>query len=362
MPKDETVFDRLMHGDTQVMNEIAMQSTSDGVALLWDQNTMLPITGRDALDAMQEYGTPDRDTRDCLVCPAEVSTPDGMYRHWMKNHPELWMDLTEWISKGQPDMPARMNASNRQVYAQMRLWGWTEEKKTNLEIVMRHPNGSTLKIHAPESHARNEVPVLLAIFQMTGVTAEEFWEKEGEEEARFQPEPVMAAPPKEISTPLLDLLIGQGRPLTVQWMAESLGFSVKQVLSAMSYMKQRKLVKRVKRGMWMAVDHREVTETQTVDIQATVNGGPDPKPETLETPLEAPVSPASPETGSVPVPTPPAAPRAVQPVPAHQEVTDMDILQLLDILVPEGFHGVHYPAVFAWVEATKQLVRSLKEN
>jgi hypothetical protein len=49
-------------------------------------------------------------------------------------------------------------------------------------------------------------------------------------------------------------------------------------------------------------------------------------------------------------------------VPTHRELTDADVLQVLDLMVPDGFKAIHYPAIFAWVEATKQLVKALKEQ
>lgn len=299
-----------------------------------------------------------REETECLLCRALVHSRDGMYKHFIRSHIEVWNGLVEWSEQGEPTMPIRTNASNRQVYTQMRLWGWTEEKKTNLEVVMRHPNGSTLKVSSPESHSRNQPPVLIAIYQMTGVTPEEFWDKVGEDEARFLP-PEPSEPDRNISTRLLELLIGQGRPLTTPWMAEAMGFTQPQVQHAMTYMKSRHLVRRVKRGMWQSVEHREVTETQTVGMTVTTN-----QTETLEKPLEAPVRPADPidvPSTILAVETPPAAPQAV-PVPAHREVTDDDVYQVLDLLVPDGFRAKHFPAVRDWVDATKALVNALRES
>jgi hypothetical protein len=295
--------------------------------------------------------------RKCLLCPALCTSDQGIIHHFINRHYEVYLALVDWQEQGEPAMPIRTRASNRQVYLQMRLWGWTEEKKTNLEVVMRHPNGSTLKVHAPENHAHNEPPVLIAIYQMTGVSPEEFWDKPPSPDEVHFASPDIEAPDQPVrnqSTQLLDLLIGQNRPLTVQWMAEATGLTHEQVQRGMNYMKNKRLVKRVKRGMWQAIDHREVTEHQTVGIEvATDEHQPAQVPASQETPVES-VQPSADviDAQSHPVPVPHAV--------VGREVTDAEILQVLDLLVPDGFKAVHYPAVNAWVEVTKQLVQALR--
>lgn len=350
------LVERLMSGDMRVVDDVLTSSIAcltNGVEVNWSPSEGLAALQRDVAEQVMHDST-----NECLVCPALVTSRDGMYKHFTRSHGTVWETLMNWIDQGEPDMPIRPNASNRQVYAQMRLWGWTEQKKANLEVVMRHPNGSTLKIHAPEAHTRNGPTLLIALYEMTGCTPEEFWDKPNEDEARFLPAEPTDPIDRNISTRLLDLLIGQSRPLTTQWMGEAMGYTDQQVMSAMTYMKARHLVRRVKRGMWQSVDHREVTEHQTVDIGVTTN-----QTETPEQPVETPVAPESPITViSTPltVPTDTGAP-VVQPVPMGREVTDDDVYGVLDLLVPDGFKARHYPAVSNWVEATKALVNALRQ-
>ena len=357
---------------TSEMPDRTMQLMQDALVRgkAWIRGDMVDITGPELIEIFTDEmpNLLDAHTRVCFMCPAEVQSKEGMYKHFVRTHVEVFTALVEL--QGADPMPTRQNASNRTVYAQMRLWGWTEEKKTNLEVVMRAPNGSTLKMQAPESHSRNAPAVLIAMLQMTGCSEEDFWNKPADDQAHFdpddQPDQDAQVPPKSVSTPLLDLLIGQRRALTVEHMAEACGFDRDQVMRAMNYMKKKRLVRKVKNGMWLAIEQRDVQEQQNVNIQATtqVQETPEKPVESVQTPAADPVVPEPlqhvPGTPERPQAEP--SPMPVQPIPANRDITDDDVYQVLDLLVPDGFKARHYPAVYAWVEATKNLVRALREG
>lgn len=261
----------------------------------------------------------------------------------------------------------RTGTSNRHLIEQMLVWGWVEDGRKGDLVVMRHPSRANrlLKVRQSGTQRGNPAPVFIAVYEATGVTSQEFWA--GPTPPPTEEEPVMttAAERNEVfravSTPLLDLLLGQDRPLTIEWMAMTMGFTNSQVSGAMSYMGGIGLVRKVKRGMWMAVKQHADTHDIGVDVTTTSHHLEDPPgPSIAESglvpggscravpvtvPLQASIGSGKTVTASVP---------ASEPSPVVDEGTIED---LVDILVGPGtLKAKHARLTVAALDALQALI------
>lgn len=294
--------------------------------------------------------------RICILCGATFAGMPGVVSHYKHAHPWFVTIVQEYVDMGANPGTARAGASNRQVIKRMELWGWQRSGKHEadyIEMVLPGINGEDNRVMVikEEVSAHNKPSTMLAIYHMTGISPDDFWDR--------TPAPVVALVPSDetlektnrmpTSKPCLDLLLGQDRPLTVEWMAETLGLTPDQVSKAMYYMIQQGLVKRVLNGMYQAVEHRYVQEDQDVRVDV----------DTQNVPRGPQIAPEAPP---VPIPAPDPAPTVHPAVVDVLAPSEQEIYEVLDLLVPQGFKARHYPAVHEWVQATRRLVAALREG
>jgi predicted DNA-binding transcriptional regulator len=245
----------------------------------------------------------------------------------------------------------------------MELWGWKLDRTKGDYQVMRTDEGGYVKVFKPEISRKNPPGVLLSIYHMTGVDAEVFWR--GPDREPQDAEPSVVSPSPQVSKRVYELLLAQARPMHIQEIAVTLGFTNDQVSGAIYNLNLKNLLQRVKKGFYLAVEQRRVSERQDVGINASLH-------ESVQAVVQqAATAPSAPVEGPEVIETAVDNPEAVETVTAalqpialspHAEVTETDIYEILDMLVPYGFKAQDYPAVSRWVEVTKELVNGLRSR
>lgn len=237
-------------------------------------------TLQDFMDMVAGAGLRDYEqwsgTFPCVSCDLVFTGIPGLRVHLAKEHPiveDAFDRLAQLQAEGKKMHAVRTGVSNRHLIDQMLAWGWEDDGRKGDLISMRFPprDNHLIRVQQPGNARGNPAPIFIAVYDITGVTSDAFWK--GPQPTREQEAPMSPAArteqARQISTPLLDLLIGQGRPLTLEYMAESMGFTVGQVSGAMSYMGTLNLVRKVKRGMWMAVAQHADSHDIGVDVTTT---------------------------------------------------------------------------------------------
>jgi hypothetical protein len=321
------------------------------------------------------------DPQPCVSCGVLCLTLAGHYSHFQRMHPELHELMGRWaIVTGGNVASLHHNKSNRQFIRQLELWGWKKTGKKErgmieLALAVDNPaDGNHVKrVYAqPEgAHSQNIAATYLTVFGAMAIDPDTFWNRT--EQPIPEVTPTLTAKEDKVrqrgtSTMVLDFMIGQDRPLLGSFIAESLGLSSGAVANALNYLRSKGHVKWIKQGLWQAVEQHHVMENQDVNIGVATHDRDAPRQNGTTgppAPLQAPPDP--PPVVSAPTPTVAASePLDVLLVdmrqPVRHEVTDDEIYEVLDLLVPQGFKAKHYPSVNAWVHATKDLINALREG
>jgi hypothetical protein len=324
----------------------------------------------------------------CYFCDAELLSNPGLTQHIQQKHPKMY-DIVYQAAvnqyRGVTPMPIPTHPSNRSFIKQMKKWGWGQGPTRQDWVTMTFsPDGEeprTLKVRPAHFHDGNPAAVFLSAYELTGVTGEDFWdgppfshpapapEPEPEAEPSAAPTKIRRTRTPGISRGILEVLLTEGRPMTNQALAARLGLSQHQVSDSAAYLAQQGLVSRLVRGMYQARvtnetvrDIEEIIHRQVIvhDAQHGIASlGPsldDPQPEAAAPEPEPVTEPPAPISAAPPVPALPPTPAPVPTPRPVAEISDEEILAVLDMLSPSGFRATHLPAINRWVEATRELL------
>jgi hypothetical protein len=313
----------------------------------------------------------------CFWCSTEVFSDVGLVSH-MQKHPDVVAAITNDIDKGRPAMEhaVRLHASNRQIIAQLELWGWTKGKtrRDELQMFFHRPGEKPAEAWVRREHveAANPHSIWAYLYDITGVTPEEFWKGPASVIDLRKAEPTTeilakqaAGRAKNISTRVLEFLLAQDTVLTTSFISESLGFTETETARACSYLVGRGLARNVKRSMWAAVNQHHHQTTEDIDVVVTTDRqGTEPSvlPEPVVTPQDPRQQTVPPMPEEIREPFPPEVPVLATPVdlkPLSPDPSTEEVLALLDMISPKGFKAADLPAVMAWVESTQALMRRL---
>lgn len=245
--------------------------------------------------------------------------------------------------------------SNRRVWRKMREWGCQPGKSSGEFQKMITREGETIEVRPPQSHSANGQHILKKVYETFG-GAEAFWA--GPPKKTEEPKKVVA-PPAEAekrdrghANRCFDILAGQGIAMSADAVAEMAGLTRQQAASACNWLVKKKAARRVKAGVYEAIQSPASHHQVGIDI-GVHHDAPTAAP---ETPPEAAVPP------SVVIPGP--RPQGSVTVPYGTQEDDVEELvsTALDLIFPAGFRGKHLSAVMAWRNATIELVRAINAD
>lgn len=285
----------------------------------------------------------------CIACERDFFSRDGFLNHFTKDHRDIALLMSRWIRLGRKSKMIEGDRTNRDLIKQLRLWGWEEvSRKADRVSFIKQKEGEPrlyIRVNSEDHPDKNLGGVFIAIYQQMGKSPEEFWAGPPKPKLPKPPEPPRTLKHRGTASRILDELTQNG-PQSSQMLAEKLGVPLTVIQGSAYHLVSRTgLVKRLKNGFYAAVHQHD----HSVRVDYTQ--------ESSEKPLEAPVIPAEPEKVVPELPE-----RTEPPTVLRGEPSDQEIFDVLDLLVPQGFKAKHFPYVQAWVAATRDLVRELRNG